>query len=68
VPVAAVAETVTFSLAPTKKVLVIVVLVNDGAFPNTNAPDPVSSVTADAKFAEDGVAKNVATPVPSVGS
>lgn len=35
-----------------------------GLVPNTKAPDPVSSVTADARFALDGVAKNVATPVP----
>jgi hypothetical protein len=33
--------------------------------PKTNAPEPVSSVTAEAKFAEDGVPKNVATPAPS---
>jgi len=36
-----------------------------GAVPNTKAPVPVSSVTADAKFALDGVAKNAATPVPN---
>ena len=35
-----------------------------GAVENTSDPDPVSSVTADARFADDGVAKNVATPVP----
>jgi hypothetical protein len=39
-------------------------VINDGLVPNTRAPDPVSSVIADAKFAEDGVAKNVVTPVP----
>jgi hypothetical protein len=33
--------------------------------PKTNAPDPVSSVTAEAKFAEEGVPSQVATPVPS---
>ena len=33
--------------------------------PNTNAPVPVSSVTADAKFALVGVARKVATPVPN---
>jgi hypothetical protein len=33
----------------------------DGDVANTKAPLPVSSVTADAKFAEEGVAKNVAT-------
>jgi hypothetical protein len=35
-----------------------------GDIENTKAPEPVSSVTAEAKFAELGVAKNVATPVP----
>jgi len=35
-----------------------------GAVENTSDPDPVSSVIADARFADDGVAKNVATPVP----
>ena len=38
--------------------------VNVGLVANTRGPDPVSSVTADARFADDGVAKNVATPVP----
>ena len=33
--------------------------------PNTNTPVPVSSVIALRKFADDGVAKNVATPVPN---
>jgi len=37
---------------------------NVGDVANTNAPEPVSSVTALAKLAEVGVAKNVATPVP----
>ena len=35
-----------------------------GLVPNTNAPVPVSPVTAEAKFALEGVAKNVATPLP----
>ena len=35
-----------------------------GLVANTNDPDPVSSVTAAAKFALEGVPKNVATPVP----
>lgn len=35
-----------------------------GLVANTRAPDPVSSVTAVAKLADDGVARNVATPVP----
>ena len=36
-----------------------------GLLANTKAPVPVSSVTADAKLAELGVPRNVATPVPS---
>lgn len=36
-----------------------------GLSANTRAPEPVSSVTADFRLAEDGVAKNVATPVPN---
>lgn len=39
-------------------------LVSVGVVANTNKPEPVSSVTAAAKLALDGVAKNVATPVP----
>ena len=35
-----------------------------GLVANTREPDPVSSVTAEAKLALVGVAKNVATPVP----
>ena len=35
-----------------------------GLVPNTNAPEPVSSVIALAKLALDGVPKNVATPEP----
>lgn len=35
-----------------------------GLLANTKAPEPVSSETADAKLAEEGVAKNVATPEP----
>jgi len=35
-----------------------------GEVANTKAPDPVSSVTAEAKLADDGVPKKVATPVP----
>jgi hypothetical protein len=37
---------------------------NVGDVANTSEPVPVSSVTALAKFAEDGVCKNVATPAP----
>jgi hypothetical protein len=39
---------------------------NVGLVANTNAPEPVSPVTAAARFAELGVAKNVATPAPNV--
>jgi hypothetical protein len=35
-----------------------------GVLANTKAPVPVSSVTAVIKLADDGVAKNVATPAP----
>jgi hypothetical protein len=35
-----------------------------GLLANTKAPDPVSSDTAEAKLADDGVPKKVATPVP----
>ena len=40
-------------------------VVNVGLVANTNAPDPVSPVTAAAKLAEEGVAKKVATFVPN---
>jgi hypothetical protein len=36
-----------------------------GLLANTKAPDPVSSETAEARLADDGVAKNVATPAPN---
>ena len=35
-----------------------------GDVANTKEPEPVSSVTAAAKLADEGVAKKVATPVP----
>ena len=35
-----------------------------GLLVNASVEDPDSSVYADARFAEDGVARNVATPVP----
>jgi hypothetical protein len=35
-----------------------------GLLANTKAPDPVSSDTAEARLADDGVPKKVATPVP----
>jgi hypothetical protein len=37
-----------------------------GDVANTKAPEPVSSVTADAKLADDGVPKKVATPAPKL--
>lgn len=37
-----------------------------GLVANTKAPEPVSSVTAAAKFALEGVPRNVATPVPKL--
>jgi hypothetical protein len=40
-------------------------VVRVGDVAKTTAPVPVSSVTAAAKFALEGVARNVATPVPS---
>ena len=39
-------------------------LVNVGLVPNTKEPEPVSSLTADAKLADEGVAKKFATPEP----
>ena len=39
-------------------------VVRDGDVANTSEPEPVSSVTAAARFAELGVARNVATLVP----
>ena len=41
------------------------VVPNVGSVANTREPEPVSSVTADAKLALEGVAKKVATPVPN---
>jgi hypothetical protein len=40
--------------------------INVGVFAKTKAPEPVSPVTAAAKFADDGVPRNVATPVPKL--
>lgn len=40
-------------------------VVSVGEVPKTNAPEPVSSVTAAIKFADEGVARNVATLVPN---
>lgn len=36
---------------------------NVGLVPNTKDPDPVSSVTAAARFADEGVARNVLIPL-----
>lgn len=60
-------------IVPVPKVMVpekfaaaaVIVPVNVGEPANTAAPVPVSSVSAAARFALDGVARNVATPVPS---
>ena len=40
-------------------------VVSTGLVENTTLPVPVSSVNADARLELDGVAKNVATPVPN---
>ena len=42
------------------------VVPNVGNVAKTKEPEPVSSVTADAKLADDGVPKKVATPVPKL--
>jgi hypothetical protein len=44
---------------------IVAPVVKSGEVPNTRAPLPVSPVTAVARFALDGVARNVATPEPS---
>ena len=44
---------------------VVIEVVIAGEVPNTRTPVPVSSVTAEIRLALDGVARNVATPVPS---
>ena len=55
-------EVSTYPLVPTEapavKVPVTVRLEIVGPVPNTTAPVPVSSVSAVARFAEDGVVKN----------
>jgi hypothetical protein len=50
---------------PVLTIELITGVVSVGDVPNTNAPEPVSPVTAAAKLALVGVAKNVATPVPN---
>jgi hypothetical protein len=44
---------------------VVIPVVKTGDVPNTNAPEPVSSVIAAAKFALDGVPNQVAIPEPN---
>lgn len=54
--------------APAESAAVVPVIagvVREGDVANTAAPEPVSSVKVAAKLALEGVAKNVATPVPS---
>lgn len=58
--VPAIVEFPVTAMPPEETVSVVTV----GVVPNTNAPEPVSPVTAVARFAEDGVARNVATPEP----
>ena len=62
-------ELVTGAVIVTLFILVAVAtprlgVVRDGLVANTSAPEPVSSVTAAARFALDGVARNVPTPEP----
>ena len=52
-----------FKLAPVATPMFGVTKV--GVLAKTNAPVPVSSVIAESKLAEDGVARSVAMPVPS---
>jgi hypothetical protein len=64
VKVADVAGAVNISLLTLVAVATpIVGVTNVGEVANTNEPEPVSSVTAEIKFALVGVAKNVAIPV-----
>ena len=63
-PLATVPKTGAVIVGEVKVGEVKVGVANVGLVPNTNAPVPVSPVTAEAKFALDGVAKNVATPAP----
>src|SRR5690348_12061406 len=49
---------------PAAAVGAVGVPVSAGEAEKTTEPDPVSSVKADARFALDGVARKVATPVP----
>lgn len=51
-------------LVPELTVEELTIVASVGLVPNTNAPLPVSSVIAAAKFAELGVTSQVATPVP----
>jgi hypothetical protein len=60
--VSAPAEIVGAVFVSLNPVYVPVVIVGDVL--NTKEPEPVSSVTAEARLALEGVAKNVATPLP----
>jgi hypothetical protein len=53
-----------FTMGITALVVIVGVAIV-GEVPNTKAPLPVSSVTALARLAEEGVARNVATPEPN---
>src|ERR1019366_5957114 len=69
VRVAVAARSVAFEVlstlpSPTSDATIPVGVVIAGEVPNTAAPVPVSLVRAAARFADVGVAKNVATPVP----
>ncbi len=64
VPDAPVPESDQRSSGPRRIEFTSTAFVSVGAVPNTKAPVPVSSVTAEIRFAEEGVARNVATPVP----
>ena len=64
VPDAPVPESDQRSSGPRRIEFTSTAFVSVGAVANTKEPVPVSSVTAEIRFAEDGVARNVATPVP----
>jgi hypothetical protein len=64
-PLATVPNTGAVIVGEVKVGEVKVGVANVGLVPNTNAPEPVSPVTAVAKLALEGVAKNVATPAPN---
>lgn len=57
-------ETGTYAPVPVKAAVIVAPAIV-GFVPNMSAPLPVAPVTAVARFALDGVARNVPTPVPS---